>query len=118
MFSTTQMSTSTEKNTMTVQSTIEEKLVRSLDLEHVEVINESGNHNVPAGSESHFKVVLVSKDFEGKRLIQRHRQINQILADELAGVIHALSIHTYTKAEWLERHADVPLSPPCLGGNS
>jgi len=101
---------------MTTQSTIEDKLASSLDLQHLEVINESDNHNVPAGSESHFKVVLVSDDFSGQRLIQRHRTINQILSAELSGSVHALAMHTYTSAEWFEKHGDVPLSPPCLGG--
>ena len=101
---------------MNTQSTIEEKLANSLDLQHLQVINESDNHNVPAGSESHFKVVLVSDDFSGQRLIQRHRKINQILAAELSGPVHALAMHTYTSGEWLEKHGDVPLSPPCHGG--
>jgi BolA protein len=49
-------------------------------------------------------------------LLQRHRQINKILAEELAGPVHALAIHAYTLAEWQARHGDAPLSPPCLGG--
>ena len=68
---------------MTVQAVIEEKLVESLRIRHLEVVNESDNHNVPPGSESHFKVVLVSDEFAGQRLIQRHRQVNKILANEL-----------------------------------
>lgn len=102
---------------ITIQATIEEKLSQALVLEHLEVINESGNHNVPPGSESHFKVVLVSSAFEGKRLVARHRQVNQLLKDELAGAVHALAIHTYTADEWQARHGDAPMSPPCLGGS-
>jgi len=100
----------------TVQATIEDKLSASLDLQHLEVINESANHNVPPGSESHFKVVLVTSTFDDLRLLARHKMVNQILREELAGRIHALSIHAYTEAEWRIRHADIPLSPPCLGG--
>ena len=102
---------------MTVQAIIEDKLASNLVLQHLEVINESANHNVPAGSESHFKVVLVSDDFSGKRLIQRHRRINEILSVELSGSVHALAMHTYTSTEWVEKHGNVPLSPPCLGGS-
>lgn len=100
-----------------VKVTIEEKLAAQLNLEHLEVLNESSNHNVPAGSESHFKVVLVADNFQDKPLIQRHRLVNKILADELAASIHALSIHAYTETEWQKRHGDVPMSPPCLGGS-
>lgn len=59
---------------------------------HLEVINESNMHNVPKGSESHFKVVVVSMDFENLSLIKRHRMVNDVLKDELAGGVHALSI--------------------------
>lgn len=101
---------------MTVQATIEQKLANQLDALHLDVVNESNNHNVPPGSESHFKVVLVSPDFEGKSLLARHRMINAILKEELAQQVHALALHTYTESEWKERHGNAPMSPPCLGG--
>ena len=101
---------------MTVQAQIEQKLAENLQLAHLEVINESSNHSVPAGSESHFKVVAVSADFNGKNLLARHRMINDILTDELNGVIHALALHTYTEEEWQKASGNAPMSPPCLGG--
>ncbi|MFT7220520.1 MAG: BolA protein [Candidatus Azotimanducaceae bacterium] len=103
---------------MSIQTVIEQKLSDSLDLDHLEVINESGNHNVPAGSESHFKVTLVSKAFEPMKLIQRHKRVNEILKHELAHDIHALAMHTYTSGEWQKRHGETPMSPPCLGGSA
>ena len=103
---------------MSIQERIENKLAGAIELRHLEVINESGNHNVPAGSESHFKVILVSEVFAGERLIARHRRVNQILEDELSNHIHALAIHTYTEAEWRDKHGEAPLSPPCLGGSA
>jgi BolA family transcriptional regulator, general stress-responsive regulator len=103
---------------LSVQSVIEEKLAVGLDPSHLEVINESGNHNVPAGSESHFKVVLVAAQFEEQKLIQRHRRVNSILAEELANQIHALALHTYTADEWRSKNGDAPMSPPCLGGSA
>ena len=102
---------------MSIQSQIETKLANSLDALHLDVVNESGNHNVPPGSESHFKVVLVCSDFEDKPLVARHRMVNKILQDELAGGVHALALHTYTESEWRQRHGDTPMSPPCLGGS-
>ena len=101
---------------MTVQETIEHKLTQGLDLQHMQVINESGRHNVPAGSESHFKVVLVAPEFGTMSLLERHRLVNSLLAEELAGGVHALAIHAYTEAEWRRQAGDAPLSPPCLGG--
>lgn len=102
---------------MRVQENIERKLRLGVPaLLHLEVINESGRHSVPPGSESHFKVVLVSERFGGVGLLARHRIINEILANELANDIHALAIHAYTQKEWLARTKEAPLSPPCLGG--
>lgn len=101
---------------MTVQATIEKKLAADFAPLHLEVINESDNHNVPAGSESHFKVVVVSPAFTDKNLLARHRLINATLAEELNGIIHALAIHTYTEQEWQEESNGAPMSPPCLGG--
>lgn len=102
---------------MTMQATIETKLKTALTPEILDVINESHMHNVPANSESHFKVVAVSKDFEGKRLIARHRMINEVLKEELEGGIHALSLHTMTPAEYFAKAGKVADSPECLGGS-
>lgn len=101
---------------MSIQSTIETKIKESLAPIHLEVLNESSQHNVPAGSESHFKVTVVSDEFDGKMLVARHRIINKLLADELSGSIHALAMHTFTPAEWLDKNQQAPKSPPCLGG--
>ena len=82
----------------------------------LEVLNESHMHNVAPGSESHFKVTLVSSQFNGKMLIARHRLINGILAEELNGKIHALALHTLTPDEYFERAGKVSESPLCMGG--
>ena len=101
---------------MSVAASIERKLAQGLDLLHLEVVNESGNHNVPPGAESHFKVVAVAGEFDGSRLLERHRRIHALLEEELAGEVHALAIHAYTAEEWRRRFGSAPLSPPCLGG--
>lgn len=102
---------------MSVQSTIEDKIKAALTPSHLEVINESHMHSVPPGSESHFKVVVVADSFDGQRLIARQQQVNGILADELEGPVHALTMQTLTPAEWQERGGVVPDSPDCLGGS-
>ncbi len=101
---------------MTVQQTIEEKITASLAPVHLQVVNESHMHNVPAGSESHFKVVIVCGGFEGKSLLQRHQAVNAILQDELKHHIHALSMETLTAGEWEDRNGQTAPTPPCLGG--
>ena len=101
---------------MIIQQTITEKLNTEFSPHHMEVVNESNMHNVPPGSESHFKVVLVSDAFEGKRKVARHQLVYGVLRDELAGPVHALAMHTYTKEEWAQTESS-PDSPDCLGGS-
>ena len=101
---------------LNTESIIIEKLDTRFECQHLEVVNESGGHNVPAGSETHFKVVLVAAEFNGQRLLARHRAVNELLATELSGGVHALALHTYTAQEWQDRFGDAPMSPPCLGG--
>jgi len=103
---------------VSIEETIERKLAARFDLLHLQVLNESSGHNVAPGSETHFKVILVSTEFEGLRLLARHRAVNEALAAELAGGVHALAIHTYTPPEWQQRFGSAPLSPPCLGGKA
>jgi BolA protein len=101
---------------MIIQDRIQGKLSATFTPSHLEVINESFMHNVPEGSESHFKVVIVSEQFVSQRLIGRHRAVNAALAEELAEDIHALAIHTYTEQEWQKLQHSSPDSPNCLGG--
>jgi BolA protein len=101
---------------MNVQETIESKL-SALTPSHLEVVNESNQHNVPPNSETHFKVVIVAGEFEGKRKVARHQLIYGLVSEELAGPVHALALHTYTVDEWTERNTIAPDSPDCLGGS-
>lgn len=102
---------------MTIQTNIEEKITQALQPEFLEVANESHMHNVPPGSESHFKVTVVAREFEDKMLVARHRILNQLLKEELDGPVHALSLHTLTPEEWQEKKGEIRKSPPCLGGS-
>ena len=101
---------------MNIQETISNKLKQAFNPEHLEVINESHMHNVPDGSESHFKVVLVTEDFKDKMLIARHRMVNKVLEHEVNSVIHALALHTMTMEEWFKK-GGAPASPECMGGD-
>ncbi len=100
---------------MTVRQSIVSKLAALAPL-HLEVVDESHRHDVPPGSESHFKVVVVSERFEGQRKLARHRMVYGLVAEQLAGPVHALALHTYTGAEWARCGERPPGSPDCLGG--
>jgi len=99
-----------------IQEQIEGKLTAELKPVHLQVHNESHMHNVPPDSESHFKVVLASEAFAGKRQVQRHQMVYAILSEELAGEVHALALHTYSPEEW-SATGSAPDSPQCMGGS-
>ena len=100
---------------MSMQTAIERKLESEFDAAYLSVENESHMHNVAPGSESHFKVTIVSDDFNDQVLIKRHRRVNQALEAELQQ-IHALALHTLTPDEWRARGGEVAASPRCRGG--
>ncbi|WP_241607894.1 transcriptional regulator BolA [Rosenbergiella epipactidis] len=98
-----------------IRQTIEEKLIQAFSPSHLDVQNESYRHNVPAGAESHFKVIIVSEQFTDQRFLARHRSIYSILGAELSGGVHALALHTYTPKEWEGLQDTVLSSPDCRG---
>lgn len=101
---------------MNVQASIEKKIADNILVDFLKVENESHRHAVPANSETHFKVIVVSNDFAGMLLLARHRLVNNLLKDELAGPVHALALHTFTPAQWREKNTTARDSGNCLGG--
>ena len=70
----------------------------------------------PPGSETHFKMIIVSDVFVGLSQVQRQQRVYRVLNDELANGLHALSMKTLTPAEW-QQDPTIPESPLCLGGD-
>ena len=96
---------------------IEHKLRQSFAADYIEVIDESNRHNVPLGSESHFKVTIVATEFEQLGLVKRHQAVYSALSQLMQEGIHALALHTLSPHEWQAGNRKVSESPPCLGGS-
>ncbi|KAK7870103.1 hypothetical protein R5R35_011082 [Gryllus longicercus] len=99
-----------------VERSIYSKLKETFKPIHLDVLNESHMHNVPPNSETHFKVIVVSNDFDKVPLIKRHRLVNETLKEELQQGVHALSIVTKSPSEWESSNQELTESPPCRGG--
>ena len=91
-----------------IATIIREKLTAGLAPDRLEIEDDSGRHaghhheggvDGRAGGESHFNVTVVSGAFEGQGRVQRQRAVNDLLREELAGPVHALSIRALTPAE-------------------
>ena len=102
---------------MSVQQEIEQELQARFAPSHLQVVNESHQHNVPPNSETHFKLVLVSDAFQGQMPVRRHQAVYQALAEEMKGPVHALALHLFTPEEWRAQGGDVADSPDCRGGD-
>jgi BolA protein len=102
---------------MSRKQKIERTLSQAFSPLHLEVTDESHRHSVPAGSESHFKVLVVAEGFANDSLVSRHRRINALLRDEFASGLHALALHAWTPEEWFEKGGQAPTSPECMGGS-
>lgn len=100
-----------------IQASIRARLVEKFSPLHLEIENESHKHSVPRGSESHFKVFVVSDVFEGVPLIQRHRLVmDAVKAGSVDLPVHALSVQAKTPAQW-NAGAAFQQTPNCKGGS-
>jgi BolA family transcriptional regulator, general stress-responsive regulator len=100
-----------------VEQQLNERLLAALQPERLRLVNESGMHSVPKGSESHWNLIVVSDVFSGKPLVQRHRVVYDALG-ELMKQIHALTMKTLTPDEWEAAGGEVTNpAPPCRGGS-
>jgi BolA protein len=88
---------------MQVKALIAEKLTAAFAPQNLDVEDESHRHEGHAGhrpgGQTHFRVHIVSEAFRGKSRIERHRMVNQTLASELSGGVHALAIHASAPGE-------------------
>jgi len=88
---------------MSIEDQMREKLLVALEPTRLDIINESelhaGHRSSPGTGHSHFRMLIVSPVFAGKSRVERHRLVNSVLADELAGRIHALALQTYAPGE-------------------
>jgi BolA protein len=88
---------------MSVEQDIRDKLTAAFAPHALDIVNDSHRHAGHAGSpgtgESHFTIKVVSAAFAGKSRLERHRMVNDILAEELAGRVHALAIRALAPEE-------------------
>jgi stress-induced morphogen len=104
------------------QERLKKIITSALNPTYLEIINESYMHNVAKGSETHFKLIIVSEIFKNKSQIINHQSIYKLLAQELGEKIdnklHALSLITKTPEEWEILNKKEFESPKCMGGNN
>lgn len=111
------MTTPVRQDSGPVQLALAARLTEAFAPNALQVTNESFMHAVPPGSESHFRVVVVSPEFAGQSPLARHRAVHAVVATEIAGGIHALAVEARTPQEWEALDRRSTPSPQCLGGS-
>ncbi len=98
-----------------LSESIKSSLRAAFDITYLQLSNESDNHHGPKGAESHFRLVLASKDFEHLTRLERQRALHKHLEDSLKK-LHAFSAKLYSEKEWQikAKRALDSLSPPCV----
>ena len=96
---------------MNIYETIIQDLNNAFLVEHLYLENESSMHNVPPDSESHFKLVIISNNFNDMSNVQRHQAVYSALNDVM-NKIHALSIQAFTIDEF-KNNPMILESPDC-----
>ena len=82
-----------------IENNIKSLLIDAFNPSVLSIDNESHMHNVPKGSESHFKIVLVSRNFTGLTEVNRHKSVYKALGG-IMNSIHAISIHSFDENEY------------------
>ncbi len=98
---------------MKMEDILKEKIETNCNPSHLEIHNESHMHSSGLGSESHFRVLIVSENFRAQNKVQRQRSIYQLFTEELKSKIHALSLRLLTPEEWSTEATSDFASPPC-----
>ena len=97
------------------KGSIENKIINTLNecmnVFSLKILNESFMHNVPEDAESHFKIVIVSNDFNNLSHIKRHKLVYKYL-DTIMDDIHAISIQSFNEDEF-KLNPTVLDSPEC-----
>ncbi len=98
-------SKNTSENTTAIEIEMRSRLENAMALTHFEVKDFTGrhlNHKQHDGG-FHLEAIIVSFDFEGDNLVQRHRKVYEAMGELMKHEIHALSMKTHTPAEWEQK---------------
>ncbi len=95
-----------------IEHEINQKLQAAFLPDLLKVENESHQHSSRQGSQTHFKVTLVSDQFVGLSAVARHRAVYAVLQEEMQNGVHALALHTFAPEEWRGQSIE---SPRCMG---
>lgn len=83
---------------MTLRDEIKLALAKKLPDAKVVIIDPDGQH---------LEAIVIDPSFENMALLERHKRVMRCLKSHFETKLHALSLHTYTTAEWEEKESEI-----------
>ena len=102
---------------------MESTLIQKFNPVKLEIINDSNNHSVKEGSETHFRLYIVSECFKNKTKVQTHQEIYKLFTNEMGekhlNKLHSLSIYSYSPEEYEKNKSlsENKIPPVCASKN-
>jgi len=102
---------------------IEKTLLENFKPIRLEIINDSNKHSVKEGSETHFRIYIVSEEFKNKTKVKIHQDIYKLFLNEMGdkhlNKLHSLSIFSYSPEEYEKSQTNLEnkIPPLCSGKN-
>lgn len=102
---------------------MEKTLMEKFNPTKLEIVNDSNSHSVKEGSETHFRVYIVSEGFKNKTKVQTHQEIYKLFTNEMGdkhqNKLHSLSIYSYSPEEYEKNQTSLEnkIPPVCAGKN-
>ena len=81
---------------------IKNNITSQINIIKIEIIDQSASHKNHIGNSGggHYKALIISNDFNGKTLVERHQMIYKALGKLMTNEIHAFSMKTMTEDEF------------------
>ena len=82
---------------------IKSRLTKTIAIDHLTIMDDTGRHlrHQHYDGGGHFQITIVSIDFEGVSLLDRHKIVYQALDGMVKKEIHALGLKTIATSEWI-----------------
>lgn len=84
-----------------MKNIIHNKITANINVFYLKIYNDSKKHKLKKNFLQHYRIILVSKNFNNIELLQRHKKIYSILKIYIPNYIYALQMHLYNIHEWM-----------------
>ena len=96
-----------------MKKVIYKKIKSKINIFYLKIYNDNQKHILQNNSINHFRLIIVSKNFNNLSLIHRHKKIYSILSQYIPKKIYSLQIFTYDIQEWITIPKKINIAIQC-----